>query len=95
MQETIGRDSSSSPPSSWLDDTHAHTGKHFLLVLYPDGRLILTTPDILSKEDMDMIQAVFNDWVENSDSRPLMIGNCQVIMQTLRPTGAEVVRAIV
>ncbi len=95
MQETIGRDSSSSQPNTWLDeDAHAHKDHHFLLILYPDGRLILTTSDKLSDEEFDQIQAVMTDWVESSDSKPLIIGDCLVTFQTLRPTGAEVVRRI-
>ncbi len=95
MQGMTGKDSSTSQPSSWLaEDAHAHKSPHFLLLVYPDGRLILTTPDILSDEQFGAIQAVFNDWLENSDSKPLMIGDCQVVMQSLRPTGAEVVRRL-
>ena len=93
MQETTGRASSSSPPSSWPDE-HAHTGHHYSLLVFPDGRVILTTPDELEAEDFDFVRAIFQDWVSTPGSDPLIIGSCKVILQPIAPVSGDVVRGI-
>ena len=90
MAPTTGRDSSSSLPNTWPGE-HAHRGPHFTLLVWPDGRLILATPDELSEQQFLTIREAFNQWTADPSSDPLMIGACQVVFQPLAPQ-AEVVR---
>ena len=90
MQETTGRDSSTSQQSSWPADSHS--GKHFTLVTFPDGRIILTCPDNIDQKEFEAIQALFTDWVHAANAYPLVIGNCQVVMAPVAPRSVTVQR---
>lgn len=82
MQATTGRDSSSSPPSSWVAEDR-HKSAHFILTIFPDGKLILTTPDQLQPEQFLVIKELFRDWMNSEVSFPLVIGDCLVRVQTV------------
>lgn len=68
---------SSSQPSSW-DGSDRHSGPHFVLNVFPGGKLILTTTDRIDTPMMNAISAMFRDWLNGEQSFPLVIGSCRV-----------------
>lgn len=73
-----GRDSSSSQPSFSVD---RHSDKHFILTVWPDGKIALTTPDSLTLAEMADVRALVKTWLDR-DTEVLVIGNCHVVMAT-------------
>lgn len=83
-----GKDSSSSQPSSW--DGEAHHGPHFILTVFPGGKIVLTTPDTINQAMMDNISALFRRWLAEPDPFPLVIGDCLVQMMLVPVTEVTV-----
>lgn len=92
MRQTIGRDSSSSPRSSWDADEENHSGPHFILTVFPGGQMVLTTPDELDEKLFIQIQNLFSAWLAADSSFPLVIGNCVVQFAATSPKSVEVHR---
>jgi len=89
---TTGAASSSSQPSSW-DGSDRHRGAHFSLLVFPDNRMILTTPDTLEQREFDQVQAIMREWLEADRPYPLVIGGCIVHIRTTLSPALAVERA--
>lgn len=76
-----GRDWSLSQPS--FSDVERHAGPHYVLTIWPDGKLVLTTPSAITNDDFDHVNRVFQQWLSSEETYPLVIGNCLVQMQSL------------
>lgn len=79
-------------PSSLPDENHS--GAHWTLTIYPDGRTILSTPEAIDMQDFERVREIYSRWVEAKSNDPLIIGNCvvQFIAVGLKREGSEVVR---
>jgi hypothetical protein len=89
MDQLTGRPSSTSPPTTWHP---SHSGPHFTMTVFPDGRLILTTPDNLDIGQFEQIKALMGDWINAERPFPLVIGQCQVIFSPVEPRAVEIRR---
>jgi hypothetical protein len=87
MDQLTGRVSSSSPPTS---SDARHAGPHFNLIVFPDGKLILTTPDQLDMGQFEHIKTLMADWLASDQGHPLVIGACTVSLAAVVPTSFEV-----
>lgn len=54
----------------------------FTLLILPDGRAVLTTPDKLTDEQVKTLQGVFKDWSTAQPSEALIVGECEVVHVT-------------
>lgn len=70
-----------SQQSSW--DGEAHGGPHFVLTIFPGGKLVLTTPSEVPDDQFERISRIFANWLKSEDTYPLIIGDCVVQMMTI------------
>lgn len=55
-----------------------HPGPHFTLLVWSNGKSILTTPDNITVEEFERIQMLFEQWNAAEVKRPLVIGQCRI-----------------
>jgi hypothetical protein len=69
-----------------------HNGAHWTLTIYPDGRTVLSTPNDIDLQQFERVREIYQEWVHNDGSAPLIIGNCvvQFISVGLKREGSEV-----
>lgn len=73
-----GRGSSSSQPSFSAAE-HSHKGPHFTLTIFPDGKLLLSTPDAIGPEMLRRITEMFQAWLDGKQPG-LILGSCVVVV---------------
>ena len=73
-----GRASSSSQPSFSLD---RHADAHFVMTVFPNGRVALTTPSKLTTTEHDEVRALVKAWLDG-EHEALVISNCVVVIAT-------------
>ena len=71
--------------SSWDAEIDNHKGPHWILTIFPNGKLILTTPDPITQQAHDQARAVISDWMGAEGHEALIIGDCLVNLQSIRP----------
>jgi hypothetical protein len=73
-----GRVSSSSQPSFSVD---SHPGHHFVLTVLPSGKMAITTPDVLTRQEFDEVREGMRQWLDG-EMDVLIIANCRVVIGT-------------
>jgi hypothetical protein len=56
-----------------------------VLTVFPDGKLILSSPGDISPEKYDHIARTFQEWLLSDEPYPLVIGDCVVQMTAVSP----------
>lgn len=89
-----GKDSSSSAPSTSVDDYFEnHSSPHWILTLTPKGKMLLTTPDKIDMATMEHVSGVVQRWLTAEDQYPLVIGDCLVQLVQMEPVEVSVAGA--
>lgn len=79
--------------SSWDGSSNPHEDHkdpHFTLLIFPDGRTILSTPSNVRYEEFEKIREIYHEWANNKKASPLVIGNCVVELMSVAPDAAKV-----
>lgn len=58
-----------------------HRDPHWILLIWPDGKLVLTTADDIDDSQFAVVSKLVHEWAHSTDNEPLVIGNCLVQMQ--------------
>lgn len=74
------------------DEQHSHRGAHFTLTIFPNGKMLLTTPDRLSNEQFEVVSKMVGHWMGDESYAPLIIGQCKVILAAAVPSEVTVQR---
>ena len=69
--------------SSW--DGETHKGPHFTLTVFPNGKTILTTPDLIPSAKVEEMARFIQRWLTSTDNYPLVIGDCVVHLTPVNP----------
>lgn len=81
-----------SQQSSW--DAEVHRDPHWILTVWPGGKLVLTTPSEVSQEVFYHVSTVFQEWLASEDNHPLIIGDCLVQVMAVPPQEVVVEREV-
>lgn len=70
-------------PSSW--DGENHKGPHWILTIFPNGKLVLTTAEHIPLETVEHVRELLTKWLASDQQAPLIIGDCLVQLTPVNP----------
>jgi hypothetical protein len=75
-----GRASSSSQPTFSADNHPPHKGPHWTLVIFPDGKMLFTTPDVVHPQVIEMARKLWAEWLTSGqEGQALFLGDCRIV----------------